>query len=288
MHTGILCKTTCPISAIRTILWGELRLSPSELKPKMGALYQPRIIDERVRHWWYKNWHGQSKVHKEKSAKVPCFGSTRGSQSSTIFMKLALNLIITWYVQNINVGLIFWSRNLSELYCHVIYAWVTNNDVLWIGWLDLLVPSFTISLNYNKLKELTIFCRTLLPRLQRTRSTLVLVLRLTSDLQVDYLYSLGADPSRRKHIHYCWEVFSVLRSNEHKRDHRKHRSCIVGRMFVVTCLPSRYIPMGLCVTIFWNFSSCLTENPLPLSYKTRRLMLLKKHSTFLPRIVWNP
>jgi hypothetical protein len=32
-----------------------------------------------------------------------------------------------------------------------VYGSVTNNNGLWIGWLDLLTPSFTISLNHNQL-----------------------------------------------------------------------------------------------------------------------------------------
>jgi hypothetical protein len=33
---------------------------------------------------------------------------------------------------------------------------VTNNNGFWVGWLDLLTPSFKITLNYNQLQQLTI------------------------------------------------------------------------------------------------------------------------------------
>jgi hypothetical protein len=37
-----------------------------------------------------------------------------------------------------------------------VYGSVTNNNGFWIGWLDLLPPSCTISLNHNQLQKLTI------------------------------------------------------------------------------------------------------------------------------------
>jgi hypothetical protein len=37
-----------------------------------------------------------------------------------------------------------------------VYVSVTNNNGFWIGWLDLLTPSVTISLNRNQLQELTL------------------------------------------------------------------------------------------------------------------------------------
>jgi hypothetical protein len=37
----------------------------------------------------------------------------------------------------------------QTLYCHILWVCVTNNE-FWIGWLDLLTPSFMITLNYNQ------------------------------------------------------------------------------------------------------------------------------------------
>jgi hypothetical protein len=42
------------------------------------------------------------------------------------------------------------------IYCHVFYCSVTNNNRFWIGWLHLLTPSFTVSVNHNQLKELSV------------------------------------------------------------------------------------------------------------------------------------
>jgi hypothetical protein len=44
------------------------------------------------------------------------------------------------------------------------------NNGFWIGWLDSLTSSVTVSPNHNQLQELTIFSRTLLPWLPRTRT----------------------------------------------------------------------------------------------------------------------
>jgi hypothetical protein len=44
------------------------------------------------------------------------------------------------------------------------YSFVTNNNGFWIGWLDLLTPFFTITLNHNQLQQLTIIdCLRLAP-----------------------------------------------------------------------------------------------------------------------------
>jgi hypothetical protein len=71
------------------------------------------------------------------------------------------------------------SQSLLTPKCHV-----TNNNVFWIGWLDLLTPSCTISLNYNQLQQLAI---NLLPR---TRSILVLLSQFSYNFWTAELPSL--------------------------------------------------------------------------------------------------
>jgi hypothetical protein len=113
-------------------------------------------------------------------------------------------------------GLIQVSRRFGRMNCLRVHCWngrkakkkhrktstilsrVTNNNWFWIWWFDLLTPSFTITLfitiNYNNSQS--IFGWTLLPWTPRTRSILFLVLRLTSDLRLDYLYSIEVDPQK--------------------------------------------------------------------------------------------
>jgi hypothetical protein len=94
------------------------------------------------------------------------------------------------------------SSQSSILISSRVYGCVTNNNRIWSGWSDVLTPSFTIALlikiNYNNSQA--IFSRTLLPWLPRTRSILVLVLRMTSDLRLDYLYCLKADPQKTQQL----------------------------------------------------------------------------------------
>jgi hypothetical protein len=40
--------------------------------------------------------------------------------------------------------------SLYKYYYHKVYGWVTNNNGFWIGWLDLLTSSFTLTPNYNQ------------------------------------------------------------------------------------------------------------------------------------------
>jgi hypothetical protein len=64
---------------------------------------------------------------------------------------------------------VYWITNQLLKYI-VMSLWLTNNNGSWIGWLDLLTASFTITRNHNQLQELIIFSRTLLPWLPTTPS----------------------------------------------------------------------------------------------------------------------
>jgi hypothetical protein len=81
----------------------------------------------------------------------------------------------------------FWYVKADGIYCHVLMApWLI---ITGFG-LDFLTPylqSLLITINYNGSQS--IFSRSLLPWLPRTRSILLLVLRLPSDLRLDYLHT---------------------------------------------------------------------------------------------------
>jgi hypothetical protein len=49
--------------------------------------------------------------------------------------------------------------NSSQYILPRVYVSVNNNNGLWIGWLSLLIASFTITLSHNQLQELTINSR---------------------------------------------------------------------------------------------------------------------------------
>jgi hypothetical protein len=69
-----------------------------------------------------------------------------------------------------------------------VYGSVTNNNGFWIEWLDLLTPSYTISLNHYQLQQLTINdCLRLAP------FWLSFPLLFWFDSVLYYLYSLKAD-----------------------------------------------------------------------------------------------
>jgi hypothetical protein len=100
----------------------------------------------------------------------------------------------------------------------------------WIYW-QLLLQLLIITISYKNSQ--IIFSRILLPWLPRTRSILILVLRLTSDLRLDYLYSLETD--HRKHLFlYC--IYSALHSNG--------SYTIVSRLFVAACFCRLYLVTG--------------------------------------------
>jgi hypothetical protein len=75
---------------------------------------------------------------------------------------------------------------------------VTNNTGFWIGWLDW---HLLCTINYNGSQ--TIFSRTLLPLLRRTRPILVLVRWLTPTELRWLLYPLGTDRAQKTQLFYC-------------------------------------------------------------------------------------
>jgi hypothetical protein len=72
-----------------------------------------------------------------------------------------LDGILTW--DHLHIEILSWA-----------YGFMTNNNGFWIGCLDLLTASFTVSRNRNQLQVLeTIFSRTILPWPSRARFVLV-------------------------------------------------------------------------------------------------------------------
>jgi hypothetical protein len=122
----------------------------------------------------------------------------------------------------------------------------------WIYW-QLLLQSFVITTNYKNSKS--IFSLTLLPWLPRTRSFLVLVLRLSHSV-LYHLHSLEAGHRKHirssvmdicephtKHLFLYRFIYSALRSN--------WSYPIIDCVFVAArmCLSSRYLQIGLYVTV---------------------------------------
>jgi hypothetical protein len=131
---------------------------------------------------------------------------------------------------------------------------VTNNNVFWIGWLDLLIPSFTVSLNHNQLQQLTIrYCLRLAPfsftfSFSFYDSLLIYewpTYRISRRIHRKHIRFPPMDicEPHRKHLFlYCCN-YSALHSNGSYP--------IVAYVFVVAemCLPSRCPAMGLHITI---------------------------------------
>jgi hypothetical protein len=111
---------------------------------------------------------------------------------------------------------------------------VTNNNEFWIGWLHLLMPSFTVTLNYNQLQQLTINdCLRLAPFLTGLQLSAVLVFlllwlawfwftnyewRLTYEWMRSYLYSfrclLANTPQLNTQLNSITELWTLLRMSQ--------------------------------------------------------------------------
>jgi hypothetical protein len=107
----------------------------------------------------------------------------------------------------------------------------------WIRWLDLL----TINCNNSTIS--------LQPWLPRTRPILILFYEwLHIYYWTTYIVSRRTHSAENTSV-IVEKCLVPLHSNEHNTDHRKYRSCIVGLAFVGTCLPSRCLAIGICVTV---------------------------------------
>jgi hypothetical protein len=118
-------------------------------------------------------------------------------------------------------------------------------DEFWIGWLHLLTPpiqSLWITVSYNNSQS--VFSQTLLPPLPRTCPILIHLLALLIRSCTTCIVCMR---THRNHIH-C--IYSVLHSNG--------SYSIVDWIFVDAgmCLPSRYLEMGLHVTLLHLKATC--------------------------------
>jgi hypothetical protein len=141
-----------------------------------------------------------------------------------------------------------------------VYGAVTNNNGFWIGRLDLLTPSFTVTLTQNYNNSQSIISRKLLPWLPRTLWILVLVLALIWFRFVLLILSRGG-PIENTSVAQQWIY----------ENHIESTSCDAGSIFAFTaplysngsypfvacafvdagmCLPSRCPAAGLHITIY--------------------------------------
>jgi hypothetical protein len=155
------------------------------------------------------------------------------------------------------------NRSIQSHFWHLfswVYGSMTNNNGFWIGWLDLFTPSCTVTHNDKYNSSQSIFNRTLLPWFPRTRSILVLVLWLASDLWLTYIVlrqthrntSVVQQRIYANHIENTASsivVFTVPL-------HRSGSYPIVACVFVVTgmCLPSCCPATVLYVTIWFTLA----------------------------------
>jgi hypothetical protein len=122
---------------------------------------------------------------------------------------------------------------------------VTYNNGFWIGWLDLLMPSFTITLNYSQLQQLTI---SLLPR---THSILVLLSQFFYSFWTQLL-NLTTEFTVRSHVSSLYNFgenwIEITTSNN---------SSTLACAFVAveTGLASRCLAMDVSVVLLWLHTS---------------------------------
>jgi hypothetical protein len=134
---------------------------------------------------------------------------------------------------------------------------VTNNNGFWIGWLDLLAASFTITRNHNQLQEVTI-------NLQPNPSSL-------SDEDRPNLV-LWLTPRKTRVMGQECDFIGSLPSN----------GCpsIVESLTLGICLPSRCLAMFICVTICLYSEFCVQVYEIYETKDARRSEALQG----LPRV----
>jgi hypothetical protein len=96
---------------------------------------------------------------------------------------------------------------------------VTNNNGYWIGWLDLLTPSFTIALNHNQLQQLIINYRLRLAPFLNGLRVSSLLLRLTWFWFTNPSLLRMTSESLRTNDEQMNYVFPLYLRGEPNRDH---------------------------------------------------------------------
>jgi hypothetical protein len=146
-----------------------------------------------------------------------------------------------------------------------VYDCVTNNNGFWIGWLDLLTASLTITLNHNQSSAEPFFldCRGLAP---------FSFLFYHSDWLLTWnsaLYSLEADPTENTVSQKFVGVFTAPLP----RNGRPLLSSIVVRITQQRAVYQESVSAGTCSSSRW-----LAMNLYVAKYKGRHY--LQKHSAF--------
>jgi hypothetical protein len=118
---------------------------------------------------------------------------------------------------------------------------MTNNNGFWIGWLDLLTPSSTVTLNYNQLQQLTIDdCLRLSPFLTGLR-VYSLLLWLSSDLRIGQFYEWGmkshmSSHLRTNHLRMATAFWLLFRLSHDWLERRLHSDWITTTQWIM-CPP---------------------------------------------------
>jgi hypothetical protein len=121
---------------------------------------------------------------------------------------------------------------------------VTNNNGFWIVWLDSVMPSFTVSLNYNQLQQLTI---NLLPRTCPFSSS---CLNSLTSFKLNY----------RTEVTMCSHVYSLHNLEKNWTEIATFNSfSIIVPLFVAveTCLASHCLAIYISAVLLWLYTSGL-------------------------------
>jgi hypothetical protein len=110
------------------------------------------------------SWYHSTTAHIKSSNHTLNLHRPTSSTTNSPRLSLTANCLFCHLPFLVMLGILLHSRDTATRH--------RNNNGFWTGWLDLLTTSFTITINYKNSQS--IFSRTLLPWLPRTRPILVL------------------------------------------------------------------------------------------------------------------